>query len=130
MQRLQFLSAVTLTGSGQTPAFNLSEVKQGALTLNITAASGSTPKLTVWLQESDDGGTTWYDVVADVIQKSVTTAAEDAAATSKRNICTEVDAAGTYRGHYSNLASDYYRLKYVLSGSSPQFTVSVALNAK
>jgi hypothetical protein len=130
MQRLQFLSAVTVTGSGQTPAFNLTEVKQGAISLNITAASGTTPKLTVWLQESDDGGTSWYDVTADVVQKSVATAAEDAALASKRNICTEADAAATYRAHYSNLNSDYYRLKYVLSGTSPQFTVSVALNAK
>ena len=53
MQRLQFLSAVTVSGSGQTPAFNISDVKQGAITLNITNVTGTTPVMTVWLQEDN-----------------------------------------------------------------------------
>jgi hypothetical protein len=130
MQRLQFLSAVTVSGSGQTPAFNISDVKQGAITLNITAVAGTTPVMTVWLQESDDGGTTWYDTYADVVQKNSTTGVEDAAATNKRNICSSATVAAQYRAAYSNLNSDYYRLKYELTGTGPQFTVNVSMNAK
>lgn len=33
----------------------------GLFFLNVTAASGTSPSLTVKLQTSDDGGTTWYD---------------------------------------------------------------------
>ena len=130
MQRLQFLSAVTLSSSGQTPAFSLGDSTQGAVTVNITAASGTSPKFTAFLQESDDGGTTWFDVAAARVQKTTTAATEETATLDDRNICTEAAAAGLFRAHYDGLDSDYYRLKYVISGTDPQFTVSATLNAK
>ena len=130
MQRLQFLSAVTVSGSGQTPAFNLTEVKQGAILLNITAVAGTSPVMSAWLQESDDGGTTWADVVSDVRQQTTADGVEIASETNKRNIVSSATTTGVYRAQYSNLNSDYYRFKYVLTGTGPQFTVSVSLNAK
>lgn len=130
MQRLQFLSAVTISGSGQTPSFNLSDLKIGAVTVNITSVSGTSPELTIYLQESDDGGTTWYDCVADVVQQTTTAGVEVTASTTKRNITSSASTAGTYRARYDNLSSDYYRIKYVVGGTGPQFTLTASLNAK
>jgi hypothetical protein len=121
---------VTISGSGQTPAFNLSDLKIGAVTVNITAVAGTDPVLTMYLQESDDGGTTWYDAVADVVQQTTTAGVELTATTVKRNIMSSATAAGTYRARYDNLSSDYYRIKYVITGTGPQFTLSASLNAK
>lgn len=130
MQRLQFLSAVTITGSGQTPAFSLSEYKSGAVTVNITAVSGTSPVMSMWLQESDDGGTTWYDACADIVQETTTDGIEVAATTDKRNVISSASTAKTFRARYDNLSSDYYRIKYVLTGTGPQFTLSASLNVK
>jgi len=130
MQRLQFLSSVTLSSSGQTPAFSVGDVKQGAVTLTITSATGTTPTLTMFLQESDDGGTTWYDVAAARTQKTTASGTEESATLDDRNICTDAAVAGYFRAHYDSLDSDYYRLKYVIGGTGPQFVVTASLNAK
>lgn len=53
--------AQTATAS-HTTISGLGSFTQAIITLNITAVSGTTPSLTVKLQTSDDGGTTWYDL--------------------------------------------------------------------
>lgn len=99
---------VTLVGSGvRTATGNGGAVVMGEhstlrLTLDVTAASGTTPSLTVNVQHSADGST-W------------TTHSSFAAKT----------AAGTERKVFAGL-DRYARASWTISGTSPSFTFSVA----
>src|ERR1041385_7868215 len=65
------MSAVTLVeaqartaSSDSGPLTGFAAVEELTLQLTVTAASGTTPTLDVYLQTSYDGGATWQDVVA------------------------------------------------------------------
>lgn len=55
-------AAGAITGAGSTPAFDTEDASTVVGTVNVTAVSGTTPSLTVNLQTSFDGGSTWVTV--------------------------------------------------------------------
>jgi hypothetical protein len=98
-------AARTTTGNGNTFS-TYSPIAGMVLYINVSAASGTTPSLTVKLQDSPDGGTTWYDV---------------ASATAMTTTGTQA-----FRINLANTpASDLLRIAWTISGTTPSFTFKV-----
>lgn len=134
--RFEMVASAAQTANGNSAQFSIPTVSQALVGVDITAQSGTTPTLTVWLQASDDGGTTWYDVPNDLALVSATTAATGTmSATPRRNIVDTVNiaTAGAPQKHvgiYRNLPSDTVRVAWVISGASANLTFSISMAAK
>ncbi len=92
------------TASGNSASVEVGEYKEALVTLNVTAASGTSPSLTVLLQASDDEGTTWYNLPN----------ASFTAATAVTSQAIQINTFG-----------DYIRASYAITGTSPSFTFAV-----
>jgi len=96
--------------------------------LNVSAASGTSPTLDVYIQQSLDGGTTFVDV-ARFAQQTTTTSnshyinlasgANNVVAGAVGDATISASAIGT------TLISQTLRVKWVVGGTSPSFTFSV-----
>lgn len=102
--RLTLLASTTETASGFSPAVEVGEDREAFVTLNCTAVSGTSPTLSVLIQGSDDGGTTWYNV--------------------PNGTFTQLTAAGS-QAVQLNTFSDYIRAGYTIAGTTPSFTFAV-----
>jgi hypothetical protein len=91
----------TVTAGGNSPARAMPDQDTLRLTLDVTAATGTTPSITVTLQHSHDG-TTWTNHSAFAAK---TTAA------SERKVFAGID--------------NYVRLTWTVSGTTPSFTFGV-----
>lgn len=107
---LQASASKTSTGTGT--ATTVGNYKEALFFLNCTAQSGTTPTLTVKIQTSDDGGTTWYDLV----YPSTTTVVAFTTLTS---------ATGTQALSFSGPFGDTIRPAWTLGGGTPNFTFAV-----
>lgn len=125
MIRHQVVSAV-LTGSGQSQAYDVTPGEY-AISANVTAVSGAGATLDLWFQESDDGGTTWYDVPFESVIKTTSSATAETVGTNQRDLLDGVTAAGQWRGKI-RFHSDKVREKHVVAGTTPQFTLTASIN--
>lgn len=100
-EQIVALASRTETATGNGPQISVGQFQTLRLTLDVTAASGTTPSLTVTLQTSSDGAT-WVAVAAF------------AAATT----------VGTQRKAFSGL-DRYARCVWTISGTTPSLTFSV-----
>lgn len=98
--------AATVTATGVTPTLPITNKGTMCLTLAVTAASGTTPSLTMTIQTSPDG-TTWRNLQAFTAAPAVT---------SQRLSITGVDR--------------YVQGSYVVSGTTPSFTFTLSGDAK
>lgn len=98
------LPSGTVTASGQSAPVNVrSSARWLRLQLNVTAASGTTPSLTVTPQDSLDGGVTWNNLTAFTAATGVT-----------RQVL--------------NIAAPFgalLRFDYAVSGTTPSFTFQI-----
>ena len=131
--RIEILESGEQNASGNSGAVNLKTATMAMLTVNVSSVSGTSPQLDVWLQGSDDGGTTWYDLVAD---QALQTKSDDAAGgTVRTNVRDVVDAktstdAERFMAIYKHLPTDKVRLRWKISGTSPAFTFGARLVVK
>ncbi len=102
------LGAETVTGNGTSLDNTASSTNGGAAYLQVTAASGTTPSLTVKIQHSTDNST-WVDLI--------TFTAVTAANQAERKAVT---------GNVNR----YIRATWTISGTGPNFTFSVAFGRK
>lgn len=121
---LQASGAKTATGQGGGVA--AAGIKEMLVFIDITAVSGTNPRLTLYLQASSDGGTTWYDLPHDGSVVHASGAIQGNAQTpGSRNILadesTTLKATARYRGAFG----DHVRPAWVISGTTPSFTFSV-----
>jgi len=107
-------SAKTATGNGATQTnFNAS----GALVwINVSAVSGTTPTLTVRLQWSPDGGTTWVDLDTTNAQTASITATGQFVLRVFPGIATAANAA------LNSPLPRTWRLAWTIGGTTPSFT--------
>jgi hypothetical protein len=126
------IASAAFTASGNSAAFSVPTGEQLMVGIEVTASSGTTPVLTAWLQVSDDGGTTWYDMPADMTLLSAATAATGTMSSAPlRNIINTVtSAAGKFLAIYKQVPSDRVRLSWVISGTTPSFTFSASMVTK
>ncbi len=108
-QTAQTLTAGSSTGSSTASALTgLSPYREALITLNCTAASGTAPTLTVRIQASDDGGTTWYDLPNAAFTQLT--------ATGVQTLCL---------GMPNNSFGDTVRAAWTIGGTAPSFTFTV-----
>jgi hypothetical protein len=108
--------AGTVYGGAQSvPTATMAQV-----TLDITAVSGTaTPTINFWLQASDDGGTTWYDLPYDLQMTTAAGATDVDANETRRNINGTAGATGTgkHLAIFKHLAADMIRPVFDITGT-------------
>jgi hypothetical protein len=121
-----------LTASGNTAAFKLSTATNVVVSVNVTAISGTSPFLDLWVQGSSDGGATWYDYPATETLVSANAASAGVIASVSRDIVNNITtgATGQYIGLYKGIATNSIRLRWIVSGTTPSFTLSAWFVAK
>lgn len=102
--RLTIVPLGTVTATTIGAATTVGSYKEALLTLNVTALSGTSPTLTVTIQASDDGGTTWYNLPGGLF--------------------TQITAVGT-AALQVNTFGDTIRANCVVAGTTPSVTFSV-----
>jgi hypothetical protein len=129
--RQEMVASAAFTASSNSASFSISTAVNLFVGVDITAASG-TPVLDLWLQGSDDGGTTWYDYPCDVQLKTSLTASEGTTSANVRSIVDNKTSttAEQFMCEYKAVATDKIRLKWIISGTTPSFTFSASYVAK
>lgn len=113
-------SAKTATGNGATGTNH--NFRGAEIFVNVTAVSGTTPTMTVRLQESFDGGTTWRDVDTTNAQ----TASITATGVSKLVIYPGVATAAN--ASLNGVLPRTFRLAWTIGGTTPSFTFASWIN--
>jgi hypothetical protein len=109
-------SAKTATGSGTTQA-NFNAV--GAFVwVNVTAVTGTTPTLTVRIQWSPDGGTTWLDLDTTNAQTASITGTGAAVLRVYPGMATAANAS------LNSPLPRTWRIAWTIGGTTPSFTFS------
>lgn len=134
--RAEFIPSSIVSSSGATGGHAVPTVSMIAVSVNITAVTGtSTPSIDLYLEGSDDGGTKWYPIFYDKAGAATATAADVSAGTNKRNIngTSAATAVGAWMAEYKHVPPSMIRLRYVISGSftaGQGFTLSSAWQGK
>lgn len=125
-RRIELVASAVQSGSANSDAFSVATLTMGVVGVDITAIT-STPDLDIWLQGSDDGGTTWYDLPYDQQLTSAAAAADLTANTHKRNIngTSSAAAVSKHAAVYKHLAADVVRLAWVLTTGTITFSASL-----
>lgn len=126
----EVIGATTLTADGQSQAIPVPTLMMLAVCADVTAITDTSPEFTLWLQASDDGGTTWYDFPYDLLLASSAAATDVAADTQKRNVCDEITAGGRFVAIYKHVPAKLVRLAYIVAGTNPEVDLSVTLVGK
>lgn len=125
-RRIELVASAAQSGAANSDSFSVATLTMGVVGVDITAIT-STPDLDIWLQGSDDGGTTWYDLPYDQQLTHTGTATDTTAGTNKRNIngATSAAATGKHVAVYKHLACDYVRLAWTLTTGTITFSASL-----
>lgn len=120
-------AAATSNTTAFSPILGIADGYQ--LTLDVTAASGTTPTLDVVLQTSFDAGTNWIDLPLRFAQKT-TTATEDLVfklGLGGNEVALGQAVADTGGSLAKNCLFDpvYLRAKYTIGGTNPSFTFGI-----
>lgn len=130
--RMEMLASAKQVASGNSAAFPVPTLTMAAIGVDVTAVEGTSPQLDLWLEGSTDGGTTWFELVADQVLKSSGVAAANTVSANARDIVeakTSTDAE-KFIGVYKHLPVDTVRVHWTISGTSPGFTFAVDLVGK
>lgn len=101
-RNMTFLPNQTITASGNTVTYDIEHFDKFAATLNVTAASGTSPTLDVVIEESADGDV--WTTLQTFTQKT---------------------AVGTEVVRVSNPFHNKLRIKFTVGGTSPSFTAEM-----
>ena len=114
--RFEMLPSAGYT-TGASASFSLNSATNLMIGVDVTACAGTPGALDLWLQASDDGGTTWFDYPVDIAMKTSSTATENATTTSVRSIIDNKASttAEQFVGIYKGIATDKLRLRWVIS---------------
>lgn len=124
--RFDILASAAQTATGQGGGISVSGIKNLALFAEATSVSGSLS--TIYLQGSSDGGTTWFDMLAETALNLTSGTAAGTSTTWVRNILIDVTLGtgnirkvmATYR-----IFGDYVRAAWHISGSGASSTFYV-----
>ena len=119
-QRYALLPSATVTASGQSGPFQVGDVFELLVFVNVALVSGTTPTLNVFIDTSFDGDSTWTQVCAS---------------TQITAIGQQVFALGAGVAALNGVASgipfgDTIRVRYALGGTTPSFTVAISAVGK
>ncbi len=130
---IELLPTTTVIADGFGNPIKIPNLTMAILGVALGAATGTSVDLSVWLQVSDDGGTTWFDMPYD-LQLITTAGVGDVTATENRrnavNQADESDDNTNYLAVYKHLPGDVIRLAYAVAGTTPSYTFSASLVGK
>jgi hypothetical protein len=121
--RFELLASAAQTATGQGGGVSVSGIKSLVIFADVTVVSASLNAL--YLQGSSDGGTSWFDLLAETYVQT-TSGITGTSGTFARNIASSLTTGNiqkivaTYR-----IFPDYVRAAWNLSGSGPSSTFSV-----
>lgn len=130
--RTELQASAAQTASGNSASFKISTIDHAVVGVDITAGSGTVSDFDLWLEVSDDGGTTWYPIAPNVVVIGSTRAAawttdlDDAYIVDSKASTT----AETYLAQYPAISADYVRVRWTIAGTTPSLTFSVSLVGK
>lgn len=104
-------SAAQTANNNSTSSSSGNTSRSAQFFLNCTVASGTTPTLNVRMQCSDDGGTTWYDLVYPGTTNTVA--------------FTQLTATGNQSLNFTGCVGDRLRAASIITGTTPSFTYAV-----
>jgi hypothetical protein len=130
LKTLNLVPSAARTSSGNTSAIVINDMDMENLLvkLSVTAASGTSPTLDVYFQQSLDGGSTWVDVahypqvtgtLTNPHYLSLAAGAANAISSGVGDATIAANSLGT------SLVSNVWRVKWVIGGTSPSFTFAV-----
>lgn len=134
--RIEILPSQVITGSGSTAAIPVNTFIDFSVGVDVTAVAGATLTVHIWLQASDDGGTTWYDYPYDKAMRSDAAGTDVTALITGRNITLAAghvlaDAAKKYLAQYREVGPDVVRVTWTLAGTTnPSITMSISIVGK
>ncbi len=122
--RQEMVASAAQTASGVSSGFSIPTAAQLMIGIDTTTGSSVTD-FDLWLQASDDNGTTWYDYPADYVLKSSSTGANTPTAATLLIVASKNSTtAEQFVGVYKHIASDRIRLKWTFTGTSITFSAS------
>ena len=115
--RFELLQVTTISGSAQAAGKAVAGAKELLVFVELSAPV-TTPAITVYLQSSDDGGSTWYDIAHRGSKKTDSGATEPVGGQpdGERNIMDAETTAEKYVARYTEFG-DKVRLAYIYSGA-------------
>lgn len=121
--RFDILASAAQTATAQSSAVSVAGIKNLALFVDVTTVSASVSA--IYLQGSSDGGTSWYDLLAESYCQT-TSGVTVTSGTWSRNIAVAL-TTGDVRKIWADykVFGDYIRAAWVLAGSGPSMTLSV-----
>lgn len=131
--RIELVASQTFTTSGNSDAVSVPTAVMAMLGVDITAVVATITDFDVWLEGSDDGGTTWYELPCDLVLKSSGTGTANSVGATQRNVVDSYTTASAAKfvGIYKALPADMVRLRWILTGTgSPSETFSASLVVK
>ncbi len=131
-QRIVLMSAGTVITGSQGPGSGVPVASLSMLEVhvNITAVSGTTPKLTLRLVCSADAGTVFIPRAYDRLVVAPALPADAPAFVDKVNICQEVAAVSKFWALFKELPADLVGIETLVSGTNPSFTMGVTAVGK
>lgn len=120
--RIELLASAAQTATAQGSGIAVGNLKELAITVDVTVASGT---LTPYLQSSNDGGTTWFDLMAESVCVVTSGVGPGTTGTNVRNIF--AGSATTVMKGYAKYSTfgDYVRAAWIISGAGATFTFGV-----
>jgi hypothetical protein len=126
-------SAARTTTAGGTAITGISLFTEVVFQVNVTAQSGTTPTLDLYIQTSYDGGLNWVDIAAATQITTVTGITilshnPDGGTASPSFIATD----GTKTGGTNKVVGwgDRLRLKWKIGGTTPSYTFSASASVQ
>jgi hypothetical protein len=122
------LAARTSSGDSGAIVINDMDMENILIRLSVTAASGTSPTLDVYFQQSLDGGSTFVDVahfpqvtgaLTNPHYLNLSVGADNRITSSVGDGTVAANSLGT------SLVSNVWRVKWVIGGTSPSFTFAV-----
>ena len=100
--------------------------------VNLSAMTGSGLHFSLFVQASNDGGTTWFDTVLDQIIELADSYTTGTVRTNERDIIKDKTATGAskYWFRIKQLAADMVRFRGKLSGTTPAITITGDITVK
>ena len=124
--RIAILASGTQSATAQSSGITVSGIKSLLLCVQATVVTGSLHG--VWMQSSSDGGTTWFDLLADSYVNLTSGSVAGTSGTYSRNVTPAamttgqiIKAAAVYR-----VMGDYIRAAWVITAAAnPTVTMQI-----
>jgi hypothetical protein len=130
LKTLNLVPSAARTSNGNTGAIVINDMDMENLLvrLSVTAASGTSPTLDVYFQQSLDGGSTWVDVAHyPQVTGTLSNPHYLNLAVGASNVISSGVGDGTIAANSlgTSLVSNVWRIRWVIGGTSPSFTFAV-----